>query len=324
MRGNMADWRVALLRNLGYKPTKKNLQFLSTWQRWEGGHTHNDAQFNWLNTTRDAPGAVGSINSVGVKRFDSFKSGIQATATTLKNGRYNDILDALASGDPYKTAPIAGLQTWVSGSPTGNPKYAAKVLGEKVAAQPRAPRGPRAARRPQLQQQEAKDWNWTMDFIFGDDDPEFAALMKEIPEFDDTPRSDYGPSTHAGHDHASIPRANGKTLNPGTSWRGSHVTDNLDWNRGAKTAIDIMAKPGTAVLAPESGRVIKHGSAQGGQSMYFLSDSGHLYWLGHIDGMAAVGSKVKRGQRLALISADHAAPHLHIDRYYGSDPGRYT
>lgn len=130
----MQDWRLALLKSIGAPATKKNLDFLNTWQRWEGGHTKNDAKYNWLNTTRDAPGAVGSINSVGVKAFDSFDHGVAATAATLQSGRYKDIVRGLVSGDPYKAKPVAGLSTWLSGSPTSKAgaDYASRVLGTPV------------------------------------------------------------------------------------------------------------------------------------------------------------------------------------------------
>lgn len=97
------------------------------------------------------------------------------------------------------------------------------------------------------------------------------------------------------------------------SWGGTHVTDNLDWNNGQKTAVDIMGKPGTPVGAPEDGVIIRHGSAQGGSSLYFKGASGKTYWLGHIDGMLPVGTRVRANQPIAAISSDHAAPHLHID-----------
>lgn len=125
------DWRRAVLRQMGAPITTRNLQFLTSWQRWEGGHTNNDARYNWLNTTKTAPGVTGSINSVGVKAFDSFDNGVAATIATLQNGRYDDIVAGLRSGDPYKAKPTAGLSTWVSGSPTGNLGYSAKVLGLK-------------------------------------------------------------------------------------------------------------------------------------------------------------------------------------------------
>jgi len=131
----MAEWRTALLKSLGVPVTPRNKKFLSAWQRWEGGHT------NWLNTTRNTPGAVASINSVGVKAYRSFDDGIQALTETLRNGRYQDILDGLAAGDPYSAKPVAGLSTWVSGSADGNLGYASKVLGTKVSAAPASPLG---------------------------------------------------------------------------------------------------------------------------------------------------------------------------------------
>lgn len=179
----MKDWRVALLHTLGYKPTKQNLKFLDTWQRWEGGHTGNDAKWNWLNTTKDAPGAVRSINSVGVKAFDSFGHGIHATAATLKNGRYGDILDALSSGNPYKFNPSAGLQTWVSGSPTGNPGYAQKILGGKVtgSTKVRAPGGGGRSLKPVAKKNGA--WDYAMGLIFADD-PEMVGMMQAADDPD--------------------------------------------------------------------------------------------------------------------------------------------
>lgn len=101
-----------------------------------------------------------------------------------------------------------------------------------------------------------------------------------------------------------------------TPWKATHVTDNLGW--GTKTAGDIMAKPGTPVGAPEDGVVVRHGSAQGGQSLYFQGKSGKVYWLGHIDGMVPAGTRVRANERIASISADHANPHLHIDVSGGS------
>lgn len=99
-------------------------------------------------------------------------------------------------------------------------------------------------------------------------------------------------------------------------WSATHVTDNLGW--GTKTAGDIMAKPGTPVGAPEDGTIVRHGSAQGGQSLYFQGRSGKLYWLGHIDGMLPPGTTAREDQPIAVISADHANPHLHIDVRGGS------
>lgn len=108
-----------------------------------------------------------------------------------------------------------------------------------------------------------------------------------------------------------------------TSWKGTHPTDNAPWNKQGSTAVDIMASPGTIVGAPEPGRVVRHGSAQGGGSLYFdrLSDPDNDpdYWLGHVEQQVPVGTVIRRrGGRIAVISPDHAAPHAHWDRIYGS------
>src|SRR6188508_321634 len=169
----MADWRVAVLKRLGYKPTKQNLSFLDSWQRWEGGHTNNDAKWNWLNTTR---GKGRSINSVGVKAFGSFGEGVQNTVATLRNGRYGDILEGLASGDPYTHDVSAGLQTWVSGSPTGNPGYAQKVLGRKVSGKHTVPVPGAKLKLGPMPDLADDSWGYAMSLIF-DDDPELAGLM---------------------------------------------------------------------------------------------------------------------------------------------------
>jgi murein DD-endopeptidase MepM/ murein hydrolase activator NlpD len=46
--------------------------------------------------------------------------------------------------------------------------------------------------------------------------------------------------------------------------------------------------------------------------------------MGHIEEALPVGTRVSRGQPIAVVSSRHAAPHLHIDRYYGSSPGKYV
>ena len=120
------DWRRRGLRSIGAPITRENLQFLQSWQRQEGGGTANSANFNPLNTTS---GRGSSINSVGVKSFGSAQQGIAATRATLLNGRYGDIVAALRHGDPLHENVSAGLETWVSGNPTGNASYAARVLG---------------------------------------------------------------------------------------------------------------------------------------------------------------------------------------------------
>ena len=109
------DFGVALLQEVGAPVTKSNLQFIIAWSNEEGGHWHNGAHFNPLNTTLNEPGAT-TFNSVGVKAYGSWDQGVAATAATLQNGRYNDIVAALQGGNAAQTAASAtSLKTWSGG-----------------------------------------------------------------------------------------------------------------------------------------------------------------------------------------------------------------
>lgn len=124
-----SDWRVGVLKGMGAPVTKKNLKFLTNWQRWEGGHTNNSATFNWLNTTSGKQ--YPAINSVGVRAFPDEGTGIAKTVETLNNGRYPNLVRGLLEGNPYQPSVASDLSTWLSGSPTSasGAKYASKVLG---------------------------------------------------------------------------------------------------------------------------------------------------------------------------------------------------
>lgn len=129
----MADWRHAVLKRIGAPVTQANLQFLGSWQRQEGGHTNNDATWNWLNTTRSTPGAVRSINSVGVKAYRDRKAGINATVKTLTSDYYKNIVTGLRSGNPNTDAVRHDLGVWVAGPGGADSEhaqaYASRVLG---------------------------------------------------------------------------------------------------------------------------------------------------------------------------------------------------
>lgn len=125
-------------------------------------------------------------------------------------------------------------------------------------------------------------------------------------------------SVGGGAGERSDPYDGGKLLVLPKTWKGTHVTSGL--GVGTKTAQDIMAKAGTQVGAPEPGTVEYYHptGAQGGGSLRFDPDApGPDYWLGHITQGVKAGTRVrKRGQRIAYVSADHAAPHVHQDRYF--------
>jgi hypothetical protein len=88
-------WSVMLLDRLGAPVTSENLRGLAAWIDAES----NAASLrNPLATTQDAPGAR-NANEVGVKGYPTDEIGLDATVQTLHNGRYPNILDALARGD---------------------------------------------------------------------------------------------------------------------------------------------------------------------------------------------------------------------------------
>lgn len=313
----MAEWYVDLQRNLGIKPTKQNNRFFQTWQRWEGGHTNNAARFNWLNTTMDAPGAVGEINSVGVKSFRSRRDGLNALAQTLMNGRYGDIVRGLRSGDPYSAGISAGLQTWVSGRPDGNPGYAAKVLGRSVAPSTAPVRRKLPHQQPMTAGLSAPpappDDIWAEIFKH---DQKFLRILNMFEDRRARPTpapADRRSRTAPGAAATSPTPGNGKSFIFPLDPHGTHETDGLGW--GTRSAEDIMSRPGTAVKAPLGGSVVywKPHGAQGGGSLLIRLSNGKQYWLGHIANGLKAGTRFKPGQVLAYISSDHAAPHLHID-----------
>jgi Peptidase family M23. len=320
---------------MGFPVTKANLRFLSSWQAQEGGATHNSATFNWFNTTRGSQ--FPSINSVGVRAYPSFNAGITETAATLNNGNYNDILAGLKAGNPYKAPVRDDLSTWVSGSPTKGLSYASRVLGSSAPAvsQPRAVAKAVAAGKTRPAQTQTGDLTAARSALMsyfiasnnalmsGETPPDFTpygVLARNLAaEARQTASKRIATPTTVSRTPQSHEAAKSHTttaqgfLQAPTSWQGTHVTDGLGW--GTKTAEDIMAAPGTAVGAPEDG-VIEYfhpTGAQGGGSMLLRTDSGKEYWLGHIANGLPHGSRVKRGQQIAVISADHPRPHLHID-----------
>ena len=113
-------WAVGVLHAIGAPVTPQNLRALLAWQRAEGG----GARFNPLNTTQGARGAT-NYNSVGVKNFTSEQQGIQATAKTLLNGHYGNIVGLLRSGQ----STAEQVATAVAHSPWGTGSGVLRVLG---------------------------------------------------------------------------------------------------------------------------------------------------------------------------------------------------
>lgn len=102
---------VKLLQKLNLPVTEENLKFLNAWQQAEGGSDDNP-----FNTTQNADGAT-NFNSVGVKRYPSIEVGLDATAETLTNGMYDNILSSLQQGNNASASADALAQSpWGTGA----------------------------------------------------------------------------------------------------------------------------------------------------------------------------------------------------------------
>jgi hypothetical protein len=305
----------AVTTQLGGKWTPAKARFFEAWAQAEG----TKAAYNPFATTRRGFAGESQFNSVGVKNYPDLKTGIDATVSTLQLSYYTGLVDLLRRDD----VTAEQLAAAVAKSPWGTGTGVLRVLGATQIdgyerAQSIAQYG---ARKGQLEQQYQTR---TLD-RFRPSEAYMNALSKmgaggqaalrvargfqpyTITEAVDV-SGDQGPSGAPAYGPS-----NGFLQLPMT-WKGTHITDNLDLNRGVKSAADIMGDPGTAVGAPEAGTIIRWGSAQGGEALYFRGRSGTMYWIGHIDDRLPVGAKVKSGQVIARISADHPSPHVHIDR----------
>jgi len=106
------QFATALLHRLHIQPTSANVRALVGWQRAEGGHWNNDAKYNPLNTTQSEPGAGNTGTQGNIKVYKNWHQGIEATATTLLNGKYGGILSALKNGSSGQVAHAIGNSPW--------------------------------------------------------------------------------------------------------------------------------------------------------------------------------------------------------------------
>lgn len=100
-----------LLEALGAPVSQENLKFLYAWRQAEG----KAGKYNPFNTTHKMPGST-DFNSVGVKNYLTLEDGFTATIKTLKNGRYNCIVDGLINDiGAENIAKCESLKTWGTG-----------------------------------------------------------------------------------------------------------------------------------------------------------------------------------------------------------------
>jgi hypothetical protein len=168
-------------------------------------------------------------------------------------------------------------------------------------------------------------------------------LKKPLPALPEPAQDDLNQQAGLGGKHSD---GDGQTFKVGTALvkpipkpyfthqGGQHVTQGL----AGYMAIDFFARPGSPVIAPESGRIVRfsgHDPSEGpplgvggplGWSIYLLGDSGTEYYMTHLGTRAVrVGQKVAEAQTIATV-ADYdkyggkGFSHCHC----GVHPGRYT
>lgn len=109
--GNKVSVATAVLQGIGAPVNQHTLGGMIGWFNAEGGHWNNSAHYNPLNTTLNMPGA-GSINSVGVKSYNNWQQGIQATVQTLKQSSMSGIVNAFKSSDPQGVIHAISASPW--------------------------------------------------------------------------------------------------------------------------------------------------------------------------------------------------------------------
>lgn len=106
-----SEFYTTLLQVLQAPVTQENMKFLLAWRQAEGRGGIN----NPFNTTWDMPGST-TMNSAGVRNYQTTRDGLVATVKTLKNGRYDCILNGLKNDmGAERIAQCESLKTWGTG-----------------------------------------------------------------------------------------------------------------------------------------------------------------------------------------------------------------
>jgi peptidoglycan hydrolase-like protein with peptidoglycan-binding domain len=100
-----------LLESLNAPVTEENLKFLYAWRQAEG----KSGTYNPFNTTWKLPNSI-PINDHGVRSYQTLEDGIRATIKTLKNSRYECIVNGLKNDiGAINISRCPALETWGTG-----------------------------------------------------------------------------------------------------------------------------------------------------------------------------------------------------------------
>ena len=105
------NFYAKLLENLGAPITDENMKFMYAWRQAEG----RGGIYNPFNTTWNLPNST-TMNSAGVRNYASLEDGMVATIKTLKNSRYDCIVNGLKNDiGASNIATCESLKTWGTG-----------------------------------------------------------------------------------------------------------------------------------------------------------------------------------------------------------------
>jgi hypothetical protein len=108
----------AVLADMGAPATTANVNSIAAWFPHEFPSWPPSAQFNPMATTQQMPGST-QYNSAGVQNYPDAKTGATATAQTLTNGKYPNIVKALRAGTGICGGGFASeFSTWSNGGYT--------------------------------------------------------------------------------------------------------------------------------------------------------------------------------------------------------------
>lgn len=121
------EFYKSILKGIGAPISDENMKFFYAWRQAEGGKAKN----NPFNTTQSKPGSTFynclkkgfSGCKSGVRNYLSSQDGIDATVRTIKNGRYQNIINALKTGDSAEKSALA-----LKSSPWGTGELALNIV----------------------------------------------------------------------------------------------------------------------------------------------------------------------------------------------------
>lgn len=321
---NLPGWQQQILSKVGAPATPENVRYLNAWAQAEGGGASN----NPFNTTEGGHGATGSYNSVGVENYGSPQGGVQATADTLLNGKYGNILSALKSG----RSAMADAQA-LAASPWGTGSLVEKVLGGPVTGGVPTASGTSANGHgtPDVNAGGTMSRAQLANLVFGHDGINFGSNQIQAPNLMALAQA-RASALQAGDASMAPSVGNG----PPTSWKGGSPVADLT-STGAEHATeglagypahDFFAPAGSPATAPITGKVVRlsgHDPSMGpidgphgplGWSVYIQGRDGHTYYLTHMGSRSvAVGQVVRAGQPIGTVAnyAKYGTPsHIHM------------